>query len=57
MGSASLFFALEPQNAVLSDINTELVNTFIIVRDHPRALFKRFRELAALNQQKRARVD
>ncbi|MCK4417784.1 MAG: Dam family site-specific DNA-(adenine-N6)-methyltransferase [Candidatus Latescibacteria bacterium] len=38
MGSASLFFALEPPRALLSDINSELVETFIAVRDNPRAV-------------------
>lgn len=41
MGSASLFFAANPSAAILSDINHELVNTFISVRDHPRAVYNR----------------
>lgn len=41
MGSAALFFALKPQSAVLSDINSQLVETLCAVRDHPRAIFNR----------------
>jgi len=41
MGSASLFFATNPSAAILSDINQELVNTFVSVRDHPRAVYNR----------------
>ena len=40
MGSACLFFALRPQHAVLGDINEELVNCFLCVRDHPLATFR-----------------
>jgi DNA adenine methylase len=45
MGSASLFFAIEPSKAVLSDINTALVETFCAVRDHPRAIYNRLMRL------------
>lgn len=38
MGSAALFFKLQPPSAILSDINCELVETFIAVRDHPKAV-------------------
>lgn len=41
MGSACLFFALQPDNALLSDSNIELVDTFLAVRDHPRAVHNR----------------
>ena len=41
MGSASLFFATNPSAAILSDINQELVNAFVSVRDHPRAVHNR----------------
>ena len=39
MGSASLFFALQPRAAVLGDTNRELVETFESVRDSPRAVY------------------
>jgi DNA adenine methylase len=35
MGSAVLFFALQPKRAVLGDINDRLVETFQVVRDSP----------------------
>lgn len=41
MGSAVLFFAIEPVEAILSDINSNLVETFCAVRDHPRAIYNR----------------
>lgn len=34
-GSACLFFELEPQEAVLSDINLELITTYRAIRSHP----------------------
>jgi|SRR5215213_264486 len=39
MGSASLFFSLKPSQAILSDVNRELVSTFEIVKQqHPELL-------------------
>ncbi|MBZ5491306.1 MAG: Dam family site-specific DNA-(adenine-N6)-methyltransferase [Acidobacteriia bacterium] len=38
MGSASLFFSLRPENALLSDINPDLVSTFTTVKNCPAAL-------------------
>ncbi len=35
-GSACLFFALKPQQAVLGDINQELLKTYEVIRSHPR---------------------
>ena len=37
-GSACLLFALRPVRAVLNDINGELVNSYRVLRDHPRIL-------------------
>jgi DNA adenine methylase len=34
-GSACLFFAIRPKNAVLSDLNQDLVHAYQTVRDHP----------------------
>ena len=45
MGSAILYFSLYPEKALLSDINSELVQTFIAVRDHPRAVYNRITKL------------
>lgn len=44
-GSASLFFAIGPSRAVLSDINSDLVDALCAVRDHPRAVHNRLRRL------------
>lgn len=38
LGGASVFFAMEPKKAVLSDINKELVNLFKVMRDYPEDL-------------------
>lgn len=45
MGSASLFFAIRPEKAVLSDLNSNLVRTFIAVRDHPQAVANRLAKI------------
>lgn len=37
-GSACLFFSLHPKKAVLGDINSELLDTYATLRDHPRRL-------------------
>lgn len=42
-GSACLFFRLEPQSALLGDINKELIDTYRIVRSRPFALHRRLR--------------
>lgn len=44
-GSACLFFDLSPSRAVLSDINSDLVGTYIAVRDDPEAVHKTAVEL------------
>lgn len=33
IGGGALFFALQPKKAIISDINPELINTYICVRD------------------------
>ncbi len=38
LGSGAGFFALRPDEAFLSDINPELVNTYLQIRDHPKAI-------------------
>jgi DNA adenine methylase len=40
-GSGTLFFALKPNRAVLGDLNGELIQTYAILRDHPRLLHRR----------------
>ena len=42
LGGGSVFFALRPQKAVISDINSELINLYIVMRDKPhKRYFKR----------------
>jgi DNA adenine methylase len=41
MGSASLYFALKPKRALLSDINNELVKTFRVIKYHPLEVSKK----------------
>ncbi|HET9768248.1 MAG TPA: Dam family site-specific DNA-(adenine-N6)-methyltransferase, partial [Thermoanaerobaculia bacterium] len=38
-GSACLFFALRPSEAVLGDLNSDLIETYAVVRDRPAALW------------------
>lgn len=42
-GSAALFFALQPQQAILSDINAELIEALQIIRDEPESVYERLR--------------
>lgn len=45
LGSGSVFFVLQPHNAVLSDVNSDLVNTYLQVRDHYEEVLKLLKEL------------
>lgn len=40
LGGASVFFALQPPKATLSDINEELINLYTVMRDYPDELSK-----------------
>jgi DNA adenine methylase len=43
-GSACLFFDLEPTDAIIGDLNGELIESYRILRDCPEDLIKRIRE-------------
>lgn len=38
LGGGALFFAMRPSNAIISDINSELIETYKVMRDHPKEL-------------------
>lgn len=38
LGGGSVFFAIKPNNATISDINSELINLYIVMRDNPQEL-------------------
>ena len=40
LGGASVFFALQPEKAILSDINEEIINLYKVMRDYPEELTK-----------------
>lgn len=45
LGGASLFFALKPQNgSFLSDLNKELIETYISLRDFPEEIISKLSE-------------
>jgi DNA adenine methylase len=45
MGSACLFFELQPKKAVLADTNDDLIRTYLAVRDHPQAVSNRLAKI------------
>jgi DNA adenine methylase len=57
LGGGAVFFALRPSRAVLSDLNSSLINAYRVVRDHPHELLqtiKRIEVSAAAYYQVRA---
>lgn len=44
-GSACLFFALRPERALITDLNSELMQFYQILKTHPRVLWRRAKEL------------
>jgi DNA adenine methylase len=45
LGSGSIFFALRPKPAVLSDLNQNIIQTYIALRDKPHALIAKLRSM------------
>lgn len=44
LGGGALFFATAPSKAFLSDLNEELINAYLVVRDHCEALIESLRK-------------
>src|SRR5262249_15284892 len=44
LGGGALFFDLRPKNGLLSDVNPELVDCYVVVRDHVEELIRALRE-------------
>ena len=44
LGSGAAFFSLAPSSALLSDVNSELINLYKVIRDHPREFQRRLAE-------------
>lgn len=47
LGGGAVFFGLSPKSAVLSDVNEDLINTYLQVRDHPAELVEKLKKLQA----------
>ena len=45
-GSACLFFSLNPEKAILGDINPDLIHTYSIIKKHPRLLARRAKAIS-----------
>ena len=44
LGSGAMYFALRPENAILSDVNYDLINCFQAIRDTPHAVAEKLQE-------------
>src|ERR1043165_7085937 len=44
-GSACLFFALQPTTAILGDLNSELIDTYRALQQHPAAVVSRLKQM------------
>lgn len=42
IGGASVFFHLRPQHALLSDVNPDLIDLYVTLRDHPSETWNRY---------------
>lgn len=40
LGSGAMYFHLAPQSAILSDVNSELIETYTAIKDHPCEVFR-----------------
>src|SRR5665811_10553 len=46
LGSGSVFFHLKPNKAVLSDANSDLISTYLTLRDHPKKIISTLEKLS-----------
>jgi DNA adenine methylase len=51
LGAASLFFALRPKKALLSDLNEHLINCYRWIRDDPKTVASHLQRLAQANSE------
>ena len=49
IGGAAVLFGLQPKNAIINDFNEELINTYITIRDNPKALITELEQHKANN--------
>lgn len=50
LGSGQLFFAITPNKALLNDINTELINTYLCIVKAPRKVYSLLQEFVATKE-------
>ena len=44
LGSGAMYFALKPERSVLADINPDLINCFLAIREGPRSIIEQLRK-------------
>lgn len=44
IGGAAVLFGLKPENAVINDSNNELINVYLVIRDHPEELITQLKK-------------
>lgn len=52
LGAGSLYFKISPNNAYISDINKDLINSYIHIRDHPETIYNYLSLLKKKNNEK-----
>ncbi|HEV8285202.1 MAG TPA: Dam family site-specific DNA-(adenine-N6)-methyltransferase [Chitinophagaceae bacterium] len=51
LGGGSMFFHLQPQTAYLSDVNADLINSYLVIRDNCYELYKILRKYHKLHSE------
>ena len=49
IGGAAVLLGLQPKKAIINDFNEELINTYITIRDNPKALISELEQHKANN--------